>query len=275
MSKNNLTGKVALITGGGRGIGRAAALELAQRGADIAVAARSQAEIEAVVGLIHSHQRRAAAFPVDLSDSMATTALVAQVEQALGPISILVNNAGMVGPFGPTASLDADKWEQAIRINLIAPFLLTRAVLPGMLAANWGRIVNVSSGVTQNPTMQAGAYAPSKAGLDTFTLQLGSELSGTNVAATAIYPGTVDTAMSKYVREQAPETLGASASQRMQAAFAEGRLLKPETPALLITAIVLATDSSLNGRVINIQSDEGRRLLASLEENRAGPAAIS
>lgn len=113
--------------------------------------ARSVEEIEATAAAVRDRGRRAFAHPVDLSDMDATRGLVPAVEEALGPVAILVNNAGVVGPFGPTWELDPAEWEQALIVNLAAPFLLTRSVLPGMIEAGWGRIVNVSSGAAQNP----------------------------------------------------------------------------------------------------------------------------
>jgi len=158
MDANALSGKVALITGGGRGIGRATALELARRGADIAVAARGAPEIEVVAATVRDGGRRALAIPRDLSDAAAARALAAIVERELGPVAILVNNAGVVGPFGPLWENDPTAWEQALRLNLAAPFLLTRAALPRMIAAGWGRIVNVSA----RPSTPSRAPAPTR-----------------------------------------------------------------------------------------------------------------
>src|SRR5438876_3785317 len=118
----SMHGRVALVTGGGRGIGRATALELARRGADVAVAARNAGEIEEVAAAIREQGRRTLAVPVDLSDAQATRGLAATVEQALGPVAILVNNAGVVGPFGASWELDPLEWKRALQINLVAPF---------------------------------------------------------------------------------------------------------------------------------------------------------
>ena len=130
----SMHGRVALVTGGGRGIGRATALELARRGADVAVAARNAGEIEEVAAAIRAQGRRTLAVPVDLSDAQATRGLAATVEQALGPVAILVNNAGVVGPFGASWELDPLEWKRALQINLVAPFVLSHALLPGMVA---------------------------------------------------------------------------------------------------------------------------------------------
>ncbi len=153
MTSNELSGKIALITGGGRGIGRATALELARHGARIVVAARSQSELEATAQEVRALGGEAFVHAVDLTDAQASRVLIPDIEQSIGNVSILVNNAGIVGPFGPTWTLDPKRWEQALRVNLIAPFLLVQEAVPQMLAQHWGRIVNVSSGVAQNPRM--------------------------------------------------------------------------------------------------------------------------
>lgn len=256
-----LRGKVALVTGAGRGVGRATALELARRGADIAVIARSALEIEETASAVRDHGRRAFAFPVDLGDLGATSGVVPAVEGALGPVAILVNNAGVVGPFGASWELDPSAWAQAQRVNLIAPFLLTRAVLPGMIGAGWGRVVNVSSGAAQNPLPRFGAYSSSKAGLDMLTRQLAAELADTGVAVTTIYPGVVDTAMQAHIRSQADEALGAATAQRFRQFHTEGLLRPPEQSAELIAAVIDA-EPPLNGQIIDIGSEAGQKLIA-------------
>ena len=256
-----LEGKIALVTGGGRGIGRATAIELARLGADVAVAARSARQIEEAAAAIRAQGRRALAVPVDLADPHAAGRVVPTVERALGPVAILVNNAAVVGPFGAAWQLDPREWVEAVRINLEAPFLLAHGVLPAMLAAGWGRIVNVSSGAAQLPMERLGAYSPSKAGLDMLTRQLAAELGGTGVAVTAVYPGTVDTAMPARIRAQAEETVGALA-QRFRSLYSAGAFQPPNRPARLIAAIVAADDTALNGRIIDSADEDGRRLLA-------------
>ena len=258
----SMQGRVALVTGGGRGIGRATALELARRGADVAIAARSAGEIEEVAAAIREHGRRTLAVPVDLSDAQATRELAVTVEQALGAVAILVNNAGEVGPFGATWELDPRAWERALQVNLVAPFVLSRAVLPGMVAAGWGRIVNVSSGAAQHPFARIGAYSTAKAGLDMLTRQLAAELTGTGVAVTAVYPGIVDTAMPASIRAQPEEAVGAATAQRFRQLQADGALRAPEEPARLIAAIVGAGEPALSGRIVDIGSEEGQRLLS-------------
>jgi len=267
MTTNELNGKIALITGGGRGIGRATARELAQHGATIVVAARSLPELEETAQEVRALGGEASVYAVDLTDAQASLKIIPEIERRIGIVSILINNAGVVGPFGPTWTLDPARWEQALRVNLIAPFLLVHQAVPQMLAQKWGRIVNVSSGVAQNPRMRGGPYAASKAGLDAWTRQLGFELEGTNVIATAIYPGMTDTAMSASVRAQKPEFVG-QVSQAMRLAHAAGTMPAPDVPARLIAAVVLAEDRSLGGQVIDLRSEQGQHLANSSDSSR-------
>jgi NAD(P)-dependent dehydrogenase (short-subunit alcohol dehydrogenase family) len=258
---SDLAGNVAIVTGSGRGIGRAVALVLAQRGADVAVAARNTFEIEEVAALVRSSGRKALAVRVDLTDSLAPTALVSEVERGLGPVTILANVAGLSGPFGAAWESDASEWERVLHTNLVAPYLLMRRVVPGMLQRGWGRIINVSSGGAQVPFPRQGAYSTSKAALDMLTRQFAAELSGTGVAVTAIYPGLVDTPAAASFRGLPTELIGAETAQRLEQMHAKGAFQSPERPARLIAAIAAAVDAALNGHIIDIHGEEGRRLL--------------
>ena len=142
-----LQGRLALVTGGGRGIGRAIALSLAGEGARIAVSARTAAELEEVVGTIRSTGGEARAFTSDLADAAAARRLIPDVAAALGPVEILVNNAGIGSSSDPRPMVDYDDkfWELTLALNLTAPYLLCKAALPFMLQRRWGRIINVAS----------------------------------------------------------------------------------------------------------------------------------
>lgn len=256
-----LQGRVALVTGGGRGIGKAAAIELAKRGAAVGLVARSQGEVEAAAAEIKQLGRQAHGFTADLGQPSATTALVEQVTSALGPINILVNNAGVAGPFGTIWEIEPDEWERALLLNLAVPFRLAHAVLPHMIERGWGRIINVSSGAARNPMERAGAYSASKAGLDVLTRQLGIELDGTGVAAISLYPGVVDTVMQTTIREQPADVVGQGMADRFRGYHESGRLQTPDRPGRLIAALAGEAGTRFNGQIVDMYTDEAEQLI--------------
>ncbi len=193
-----LNGRTALITGGGRGIGAATARKLAQHGARVALAARSSAEIDAVAREIGAD--RAIAIACDVADWGAVQALVGESEKRLGPIDILINNAGVIDPIGKLADSDPAAWARNIEINLTGAYYVVRAVLPGMLARRRGTIVDVSSGAAHRPLEGWSAYCAAKAGLKMLTEALSLETQGTGLRIFGLSPGTIDTEMQVKIR---------------------------------------------------------------------------
>jgi NAD(P)-dependent dehydrogenase (short-subunit alcohol dehydrogenase family) len=255
-----LEGRVAVVTGGGRGIGAATAVALAEAGASVAVVARSHEQVDAVAVRLSGRDRRSLAVTADVGDPGAVLNAILRIERSLGPIDVLVNNAGIVTPLGPTVSIDANAWGAAVAVNLVGPFSCIKAVLPGMLARRWGRIVNVSTGAAAGTGMiNANAYSVSKAGLEMLTANLAAELAGSGVTVNAVRPGAVDTAMQAQIRTGDPATIGAALVQRFEALYASGRLLPPEQPARLIVGLI-AQDAT--GLVLNISDERAQALLA-------------
>lgn len=187
---NTLTGKRALVTGAGVGIGEAVALELARAGADVAVTYRTH-DGEAVAREIEALGRRASAHPLDATDSAAVDGVVAEVAEALGgPVDILVNNAGGLVGRHPIADMTDEHWHAVIDVNLTSAFYVTRAVLAQM--PDGGRIVTISSQAGQNGGgAGAVAYAASKAGLDGMTRGLAKELGPRRITVNSVAPGFI------------------------------------------------------------------------------------
>jgi Dehydrogenases with different specificities (related to short-chain alcohol dehydrogenases) len=252
--------RVALVTGGGRGIGREIALGLAREGCDVAIVARTSEQIEQVAHEIRQIGRRALALACDISNKQAVTAAYQRVNAELGPIAILVNNAAIVTPVGPTADVDPEQWAQDIAINLVGAFRCILLCLPYMLSQHWGRIVSISSGAAAGTGMlNANAYTVSKAGLEMLTLNLAEEYKDSGVTINAIRPGTVDTEMQFFLRTQPAERVGAAIPTQFGELHRAHKLLHPELPARL--TINLLKDEQRSGEIISIADQQGQMLL--------------
>lgn len=247
-----LSSKVALVTGAGRGIGEAVAIELARLGAKVALVARSQAEIDKVAAQIKARGGTALALSFDLAKVEAIEELAGKIEAELGPIDIIINNAAIAGPFGPSWELDPAEWTQAIEINLVAPFRLARAALNHMRESNWGRIINISSGAATFPMARAGAYSTTKAALDMMSRQLGEEVAGSGISVISLYPGIVDTSMQTEIRQQPAEKVGQDLATRFKDYYESGMLSTAEPVGKIIAALAGEAGGQYNAQVINI-----------------------
>jgi 3-oxoacyl-[acyl-carrier protein] reductase len=198
-----LEGKVAVVTGGSRGIGRAATGELSRAGASVAVVARSEERAQATVDGLNG---KCAAFACDVAESTQCVDLMMAVEERLGPIDILVNNAGITRD-NILVRLKDEDWEAVLNTNLRGAFNTTRAVARGMMKRRSGRIINIASvvGLTGNPG-QAN-YAASKAGLVGFTKSVAQELAARGVLANVVAPGFIETDMTAELPDEAREAL--------------------------------------------------------------------
>jgi NAD(P)-dependent dehydrogenase (short-subunit alcohol dehydrogenase family) len=242
-----LQDKVALITGGGRGIGRFVALELAAAGATVAVAARSGDEIsqtaEEVGGL---------AIECDVSDRGAVERMVEQVESEYGRIDLLVANAGTsVDEHGAAWELDPADWWRIFEVNTLGVYLCCRAVIPGMLARGGGRIVNVASGAAYLPGTRSTAYSASKAAVHRFSETLALQLEPHGIPVFSISPGLVRTKMTDDFGDDAPWT-------------------PPELAPKLIRALASGRLDGLAGRYLHAEHDDVDDLAARADEILAG-----
>jgi NAD(P)-dependent dehydrogenase (short-subunit alcohol dehydrogenase family) len=256
-----LDGQVALVTGAGRGIGRAMALALSQAGAAVAVCARSEDEVTAVAREIAARKGRGLAARCDVLHRREVEDIVARVEAALGPVDLLVNNAGRFGPIRPIAATDPDEWWQTLEVNLRGPLYCTRAVLPGMLSRGHGRIVNVSSGAGFAAIPMLSAYAVSKAALYRLSENLAAETRGHGVMVFAVNPGLVRTAMS----ESALHCGEPSIERWFKDAFANQEDVSTESAATLVASLASGAADVLSGRYI-LATDDLAQMVARADE---------
>lgn len=228
--------KVALVTGAGRGIGRAISLGLAAKGARVILLARSREELDSVKKAVEDIGGNALVMPADMGDPAAVDVAASRAIDAFGAVDILINNAGVVWPLGPFVAISATQWAEAIGINLIGPMQLTLSLLPGMLDGQWGRIVNVSSGIVARKEGMVGgnAYTTSKAALEAHTLNLAAELEGTGVTVNGYRPGRVDTAMQDWIRSQPADEIGAELHERFVQSYEKGELLTPDASSRVL-----------------------------------------
>ena len=215
-------GRVAVVTGGGRGLGRAIALGLAAAGASVAVVARGRESLEETVALGSAAKGQIVAVPCDVSDPAAVERMAADVEAHLGRVSILVNAAGIFGPIALIRDVDPVEWQRTVMIDAVAPLFTTRAFLNGMLDHGWGRIINITSAASLHPPGPLNsAYGTAKAALNQMTRHLAAEIAGTGVTANVIHPGDVKTEMWADIKQRVADTGPAGENYISWAAWVE------------------------------------------------------
>lgn len=202
----SLEGRVALVTGASQGIGKACALVLAQAGATVALAARSEDKLQEAVAQIENAGGKAAAFKLDVASEDDIKAVVKNISAQLGKIDILVNNAGITRDQLMMRMKRSD-WDDVLSTNLTAPFLLMQACISGMLKQRWGRIVNITSINGQTGAPGQANYASSKAGLIGLTMSVAREVASRNITVNAVAPGWIETAMTAAVSPEVRETM--------------------------------------------------------------------
>jgi len=188
----SIAGKNALVTGAGKGIGRAVALALAQENVQVALLARNEAQLQAVAREIEALGGKAIIVAADIADRAAVEAAVEQATAALGSIDILINNAG-IGTFAKLVDMDPAEWEHIIQVNLLGTYYATRAVLPGMIARETGDIINIASTAGQRGAATTSAYSASKFAMLGLTESLMQEVRRHNIRVSALTPSTVAT----------------------------------------------------------------------------------
>ena len=234
---------IALVTGGGRGIGRGIAHGLAKEGWEVAVTARSADQLSETVKLA---ENRVIAVPADVSDRASVKALVRSVEFMLGPVSLLVNNAATAGPLGPFWESNPEDWWRCQEVNLRGPMLCCRELVGGMIARQAGRIINVVSGAGCRAYPDMSAYVTSKTALIRLSEQLALELKPHGVSVFPIMPGLVRTAMSEEAREHLPF---------VQKLFDDGLEVTPDVVAHLVLTLASGVADALSGHLFSVRDD--------------------
>jgi NAD(P)-dependent dehydrogenase (short-subunit alcohol dehydrogenase family) len=233
----------ALVTGGGRGIGQGVALRLAKEGMRVAISARSADQLAETVRLSGDE---ILAVTADVSQPHDVRAMVARVEQQLGPIDLLINNAGIGGPLTPFLDASPDAWWKTLEVNLRGPYLCCREVLPGMIARRAGRIINVASGAGTYPIPDMSAYVASKTALIRLSEQLAMEMKPHGISVFPIRPGVVRTAMADEARGAIP---------LVRKILDEGQDVTTDVVADLVLFLASGQADPLSGRLLSVNED--------------------
>lgn len=248
-------GLVAVVTGAGSGVGRAVALALARRRVRVALVGRRAAKLAEVEAEITAAGGEAVSFACDVSVPGDVAALKAGVVARFGPPLVLVNAAGLYGEGGPIAESTPDQWIETFAVNTIGPYLTCRAFMGDMLAAGWGRLINVSSAASiAAPGNLASAYQLSKVMLNHFTRQLAVEVEGTGVTANALHPGEVKTEMWAAIKVDAESRTGPGRGMLQWAEWVEATGGDPpEKTADLVLELLSPRGDAVNGQFLWIK----------------------
>jgi NAD(P)-dependent dehydrogenase (short-subunit alcohol dehydrogenase family) len=256
----SLPSSVAIVTGGGQGIGRVIGLRLAAAGADVVVAGPNRPELDATAKEIHALGQRSLAIVTDVTNEDQVSALAEQTQKELGSIDVLVNNAAIIGPTALVMNIGRPDWDEVLAVNLTGPFLCCRAVLPFMIAQHSGRIINIASIAGKIAYARRSPYAVSKWGLIGLTMTLAKEVGEHNVLVNAVCPGPVAGERIRRVIEQRAAEMEQSVAE-VEASYLEAMVLKRMVTADDVAALVvfLASPAAANitGQALDVAAGYG------------------
>jgi NAD(P)-dependent dehydrogenase (short-subunit alcohol dehydrogenase family) len=250
-----LEDQTAIVTGGGRGIGRVIALALAREGVDVLICGRDQKALAQTAAEIHELGRRAFTTVCDVSQESEIDAMVQAALSEFGRVNILVNNAGIAGPTAPITEVSTKDWDETIAVNLTSAFLTARSVLPGMIASASGKIVNISSVAGRMAYALRGPYAVSKWGMIGLTKTLAQECGPHNIQVNAILPGPTAGDRMQAVIDRRAQELGKPAAE-VERLYVEGTALKrmvdPEHVGAMTVFLASSDGDSITGQAIDV-----------------------
>ena len=260
MTTGELSGRVAVVTGGGRGIGESVARVLARAGAGVIVAARTATEIDAVAAELSALEHHAWAVPCDVTDPASVERLAEEAKRLAGGdgVGILVNNAG-VAHSAPVARTELEDWNRMLAVNATGTFLCTRAFLPGMVEGGWGRVVNVASVAGLTGARYIAAYSASKHAVIGLTRCAAAEVADRGVTVNAVCPGYVDTPMTTESLQRISEKTGMSAEEALETILVhtpQRRLIELDEVAHSVLSLCGEGARGINGQSIVIDGGE-------------------
>jgi len=238
-----MTNRTAFITGASRGIGRACALALSQGGARVAIAARNLEQLEALAAEVRAAGRQAVAVALDLASPESIKEAIAKTAKDFGPITILVNNAGITKD-NLALRMKKEDWDAVIATNLTGAFLAIQQVLPGMMKERWGRIINISSVVGESGNAGQANYVASKAGLIGLTKSIAQEMGSRNITVNAVAPGYVETDMTQKLSQELKD--------KMLANIPLKRIGRPEDVAAAVRFLASEEAGYITGHVLDV-----------------------